>query len=113
MIEESIKQRCGGYDDLRGRNDMPLGEKVKKEKAKYGIGSEFKTATTENLYNMWSRGGVIIKFYESLESETPYIVERWSDWFNLPKEFENAIFETYADRMDGIVVIKAYMKKRR
>jgi hypothetical protein len=84
-------------------------------KIKHGLSGEFRTATTEDLYNMWDKGKgrVMIKFYESLESETPYIVERWTDWFDIPREFQDAIFETYTDRMDDIVVIKAYMKKRR
>jgi hypothetical protein len=57
--------------------------------------------TTEDAYDLWKTTGFPIKFYTSKEDEAPYIIEKWKDWFNLPKDFQDACFELYVNRIDA------------
>ena len=49
--------------------------------------------TTEDIFSLWRLTGFPIKFYENNEDESPYVVENWTDWFNLPKQFQDSCFE--------------------
>jgi hypothetical protein len=65
--------------------------------------------TTDDIFEVWRLTGFPIKFYETNEDESPCVVENWNDWFNLPKQFQDACFEVCVNHVDkNKFVFQAY-----
>jgi len=53
-----------------------------------------------DLYEFWNqlpedKFEVYISFYENEEDEAPWVVTRYEDWFNIPREFEKMKLDAY------------------
>jgi len=60
----------------------------------------------KHLYDLWRTTEFPIKFYDD---DAQYIVENWTDWFNLPKDFNDALFEVYFNHVDrNKFILQAY-----